>query len=117
VDPSEGLLKRLFTLLDGADPALIRKCSLEECDKIFYAKRLDQLCCSRACNCQRTAVLPASYAERLPPEFRLFDASGPEAKFADPWHAIASPSWPHPRWFCDECFWRHAVTLIPLPRK
>ena len=67
--------------------------------------------------CQRTAALPASYADRLPPEFRLFDASAPDAKLADPWHSIDSSSWPYPRWFCDECFWRHAVTLIPLPRK
>jgi hypothetical protein len=67
--------------------------------------------------CERTAALPASYAERLPPDCRLFDASGPYVRFADPWHAIGSPSWPHPRWLCDECFWPYVATLIPIPRR
>jgi hypothetical protein len=55
---------------------------------------------------ERTASLPVSHVERLPPDCRLFDASAPDAKQADPWHAIENlPG--HQRWFCDECFWNY----------
>jgi hypothetical protein len=52
-DPSSGLVKKLRELFEGADPARIRRCGNEKCRRVFYAKRADQLCCSRRCNNNR----------------------------------------------------------------
>jgi len=53
IDPSRGLVERLLTLLNRADPARIRQCAFRNCGKCFYAKRIDQVCCSRRCNNNR----------------------------------------------------------------
>jgi hypothetical protein len=47
------LVERLLKVIDGADPARVRQCAFKTCQKIFYAKRVDQLCCSRRCNNNR----------------------------------------------------------------
>jgi len=47
------LVERLLKVIDGADPARIRRCAFKNCQKVFYAKRVDQLCCSRRCNNNR----------------------------------------------------------------
>jgi hypothetical protein len=47
------LANRLIALFDGADADLFRRCAFEKCRKSFYAKRVDQLCCSRRCNNSR----------------------------------------------------------------
>lgn len=52
-DPTRQLVERLLKVLDGADPARIRRCGFKNCQKVFYAKRADQLCCSRRCNNNR----------------------------------------------------------------
>jgi hypothetical protein len=46
-------VERFLRLLDVADPARIRECAFEKCRRVFYAKRVDQLCCSRRCNNNR----------------------------------------------------------------
>ena len=53
IDPSRGLVERLLELLNRADPARIRQCAFRNCGKCFYAKRIDQVCCSRRCNNNR----------------------------------------------------------------
>jgi hypothetical protein len=52
-DPTRRLVERLLKVLDGADPARIRRCAFKNCQRVFYAKRADQLCCSRRCNNNR----------------------------------------------------------------
>jgi hypothetical protein len=53
IDPSRALVERLLKLLSGSDPARIRRCAFVNCGKVFYAQRIDQLCCSRRCNNNR----------------------------------------------------------------
>jgi hypothetical protein len=53
VDPSRALVERLLELLDRADPGRMRRCAFGKCGRAFYAKRLDQLCCSSRCNNNR----------------------------------------------------------------
>ncbi len=52
-DPTRRLVERLLKVLDGEDPARIRRCAFKNCQKVFYAKRVDQLCCSGRCNNNR----------------------------------------------------------------
>jgi hypothetical protein len=47
------LAGRLMELLDGADPDRFRRCASKKCQGVFYARRIDQLCCSRRCNNNR----------------------------------------------------------------
>lgn len=49
-DLASRLAERLLKVLDGADPALFRRCAFSRCGRFFYARRVDQLCCSRKCN-------------------------------------------------------------------
>jgi hypothetical protein len=44
------LIARFVELLDGAELARFRRCAHLKCGKVFYARRLDQLCCSPVCN-------------------------------------------------------------------
>lgn len=89
-----------------------------ECGDYESAKRLagwfrETLAAHFTCvRCQRTAVLPISLIERLPPDCRIFDVSDPAAELAEWWHFIeAGPSWPHTGWICDGCWarWLEAV--------
>ncbi|HKD66876.1 MAG TPA: hypothetical protein VKB84_08565 [Candidatus Binataceae bacterium] len=52
-DPSELLMERLFKLFENTDPARIRRCAYPKCNRVFFAKRPDSLCCSRRCNNNR----------------------------------------------------------------
>lgn len=51
--PAALLLDRLRKLLDGADPSRFRHCESPSCNRLFYAKRADQRCCSGRCNNNR----------------------------------------------------------------
>jgi hypothetical protein len=53
LDPTLQLLDRLLELLEGVDTSRFRRCAFEKCRQVFYAKRVDQLCCSRRCNNNR----------------------------------------------------------------
>lgn len=52
-DPTRQLVERLLKVLNGADPARFRRCAFEKCQRVFYARRADQLCCSGRCNNNR----------------------------------------------------------------
>ena len=53
-DPTRQLVERLLKVLNGADPARFRRCAFEKCQRIFYAKSVNRLCCSsRPCNNNR----------------------------------------------------------------
>jgi hypothetical protein len=52
-DTTHRLVERLLKVFEGADPARIRRCAFAKCGRVFYAKRIDQLCCSRRCNNNR----------------------------------------------------------------
>jgi hypothetical protein len=45
-NPVPILVDRLVKILEGADPACFRRCAFSKCGRIFYARRIDQLCCS-----------------------------------------------------------------------
>lgn len=40
------LLGRLLRLLDESDASLFRRCAYSRCQRVFYARRRDQRCCS-----------------------------------------------------------------------
>ncbi|MGO9057297.1 MAG: hypothetical protein ACLQU2_07915 [Candidatus Binataceae bacterium] len=52
-NPVPHLVQRLSEVLDGADPARVRRCAYSKCGRIFYAKYSNSLCCSRRCNNNR----------------------------------------------------------------